>query len=443
MKDFSMSPCNPSRSNQLHRQRGAAALLAAVVILFLTTLAALYVSRTALIEQRMSANELRHKQAFEAAQAGMDRAYLFLSATPQGVDKDLNGDPDLAATTNGLLATLNNGSQYVVAFCEPVRVLAPTTKPQPPPDPNVCPNTPADQIQCPSEDPEVLRDPAELRVQNFSTPLVIACGWSDDLSARHTIMQGVGTNRPLATTPQIPLTAKGAMNVGGSANVVNYYNNLTVWSGGALTSIGNAGKTFVRNPSVPPPSPATAPPDPPGSCTTSSDYVCLTDKNSTGPDVIQSDPTLVNISAAQLFMNYFGRTLPQIIEDVSTRSILGSDKTALGSLAKAQGETIVISGNTTLPNVNGASAIGTRDRPVVLIIDGSLDLQGTPEVNGIVYVTGDVTGGGNLLVKGAMVVAGNVQPTGSVDIIFDPLATGNTENSGRAGLMPGTWRDWR
>jgi len=233
------------------------------------------------------------------------------------------------------------------------------------------------------------------------------------------------------------------MNVGGSANVVNYYNNLTVWSGGALSSIGNAGKTFVRNPSVPPPSSATPPPAPPNSCSTSANYVCLTDKNSTGPDVIPSDPTLANVNRIEFFQNYFGRTLQQVKDQVASRNFLSSNGTELTKLAKAQGETIVITGNTTLPNVSNANAIGTRDRPVVLIIDGNLELQGTPEVNGIVYVTGNVTGGGNLLVKGAMVVEGNIQPTGSVDIIFDPFATGNTTNSGRSGLIPGTWRDWR
>jgi PilX N-terminal len=413
----------PSFAGRLKHQTGMATLVSALVILLLTTLLALYVSRSVLIEQRMSANELRHKQAFEAAQAGLDRAFIFLASTPQGVDKDINGAVDAVTAANGLWVTQDNGSRYKVAFCNPT--------PEPAAGTNFCPDDPATAIACPTA----------LTVANFSTPLIVSCGWSDDLVGHSTLRQNVGTNSPLVNSPQNPLTAKGVMNVGGSANVVNYYNNLTVWSGGALSSIGNAGKTFVRNPSVAPPSALTPPPDPPNSCSTTVNYVCLTDKNSTGPDVIPSDPTLANITNDQLFLNFFGRTLAQVRDDVAARNLLATDN--LASLSKAQGETIIITGNTTLPNVKDENAIGTRDRPVVLIIDGNLELQGTPQVNGIVYVTGNVTGGGNLLVKGAMVVAGNIQPTGSVDIIFDPFATGNTVNSGRAGMTPGTWRDWR
>lgn len=366
----------------------------------------------------MSANDLRHKQAFEAAQAGLDRAYVYLTQPPQGAGNLTKPGAD------ELASVLGNGSQYRTKFCDPTTL---------PPSNDFCPSDPDTEINCPTD----------LTTPNFSTPLILSCGWSDDLIGRSAVQQFTGTNSPLANTPTNPLTAKGAMNVGGSANVVNYYNNLTVWSGGALSSIGNAGKTFVRNPSVPPPNSETPPPAPPNSCSTSANYVCLTDKNSTGPDVISSDPTLASVSGTDFFLNYFGRTLQQVKDQVASRNFLSSNGTALSNLAQAQGETIVITGNTTLPNVKDANAIGTRDRPVVLIIDGNLDLQGTPEVNGIVYVTGNVTGGGNLLVKGAMVVAGNIQPTGSVDIIFDPFTTGNTTNSGRSGLMPGTWRDWR
>jgi hypothetical protein len=227
------------------------------------------------------------------------------------------------------------------------------------------------------------------------------------------------------------------MQVQGSANVVNYFNNLTIWTGGALSTIGNAGKTFVRNPTVAPPSETTVPPGEPSSCSTSADYVCLTDKNTTGPDVIDRDPTLSNLTSAQMFLNYFGRSLATVKSDVATLQIAGG---SLGTLSGITGATIVVNGTTNIP---AGSTLGSRDRPVVLIIDGNLEFSGNPEVFGIVYVTGNVDGGGTPTIQGAMVVEGDIAPTGSVDIIYDPYITSGTKNSGRPGPVPGSWRDWR
>jgi hypothetical protein len=43
-----------------------------------------------------------------------------------------------------------------------------------------------------------------------------------------------------------------------------------------------------------------------------------------------------------------------------------------------------------------------------------------------------------------MVVEGDVAGTGSLDIIYDPLVSDNAANNvGRAGAIPGSWRDWK
>lgn len=397
-----------SHSRRPTTQRGMTTLLVSVVILVLTTILVIFVSRAALVEQRMSANDIRHKQAFEAAQAGMDQAMVFMRTAPQGIDKNNDNVADAGPT-----AVLTNGSSYFVSFCEPATAIP------------ACPDAPG-YVACTGPS-----------LANFNTPVVAACGWSDDAIARQQIRQGMGTVSAMSKSPTNPLTSGGGVNVTGSANVVNYFNNLTVWSGGALSSVGNAGKTFVRNPNVPPPPANTVPPAEPNSCSTSADYVCVTDKNTTGPDVIDSDPTLSSLSASQMFLNYFGRTLDEYKTQVASRVISAAN---VGTIAGVLGQAIVINGNTTFPN----STIGSRERPVVLIVDGNIEFQGTPTIFGTVYVTGNVTGGGNPKIQGSMVVKGNVAATGSVDIIYDPLVTTNAaNNTGLVGWIPGTWRDWR
>lgn len=393
---------NTGRRNQ----RGLATLFVSVILLFLATILALMVARATMMEQRMGANEVRYKQAFEAAQAGLDEAITQLFTLPVGVNKDLN-NPNVVfppAPTD----TFGNGAQFHVSFCEP------DSEP-------TCPDAPGAPL-C-----------TEVQQENFGTPLVASCGWSDDQIARKLVTQGVGTVTILGSAPTNPLIARGAVNAGGSANVVNYFNNLTIWTGGGFLSIGNAGKTFIRNPDAPPPPVGTVPPGEPNSCTTSVSYVCVTDKNTTGPDVISNDPTLFNLDQDQLFLNFFGRSF----DDFAATSTVVAAADA-GDLVGSLEQAFVITGDAVFPN----ATIGSRERPVAVVVDGNVSFQGTPTIHGIVYVRGDVAGGGNVKILGAAVVEGDVAPTGSVDIIYDPFTLGQLQNQGIPGFIPGSWRDW-
>lgn len=416
------------------KQRGLATLLTSVVLLFLASVFMIVVSRSILLEQRMGANEIRSKEALEAAQAGIDQALVYISnPNGRGADQNLDNVGDDVAAVQ-----LASGATYRYAFCVPHLLGQPAPNPQ-----YSCPAQVGARPVCDYIDAvaggATLPAPG-VAAAYMGTPLIVSCGWSDDGLGRRMIMQGIGTTAgALTTSPTNPLIAKGALNVGGSANVVNYFNNLTVWTGGALSSVGNSGKTFVRNPNVAPPAAGTAPPGEPANCGTTAEYVCLTDKTTTGPDVIDNDPTLANLSDTQMFRNIFGTTLVGYAADAQVSKTSAN----VGDLSGVLGQTIYVNGNggaVSLPN----GTIGSRDRPVQLVIDGDLDLKGSPEIFGIVYVTGKVTGGGNVTVNGVLTVQGAVQPTGSVDIIYDPYITnGATERIGRPGLIPGSWRDWR
>jgi hypothetical protein len=215
---------------------------------------------------------------------------------------------------------------------------------------------------------------------------------------------------------------------------------LTIWSGGSLSNIGNSGKTFVRNPNVPPPANSVPPPTPPSACGSSDDYVCLTDKNSTGPDVIDGDPTLSNLSDADLFKIYFGQ------DDVAAYSanVASMADVAPGNVGTLDGikqESFVVTGSIT--NTMNFT-IGSRDQPVVMIINGDWSGGGNTTIYGIVYVTGNIDLTGSKTVYGGMVVEGTVAGTGSLDIIYDPLVSDNTaKNIGKSGSIPGSWRDWK
>lgn len=416
-------------------QRGIGTLLVAVVLLLLVIVLLNTVSRTTLVEQRMSANQVRAKQAHEAAQAGIDNAMTYMLTGTGGFDKNGNSVADTADSPVPAFAnaTLTNGARYRVALCDPTdTAVAPS-----------CSDTPGTTPTC-----DHLNNETHANNTNESTflktPLIVACGWSDDGIARKMIRQYVGTVPALAMGPTNPITAKGGMNVTGSATVTNYYNNLTIWTGQALSNIGNSGKTYIRNPNLPPPlATATPPGQPPNStCGTSGNencYIKMTDKDTTGPDVIANDPTLSNLTNAQMFTNFTGApNVDAYKAHVASLVIPAAQANILDDAGVALGQAIVVEGDTTLPN----GTIGSRARPVVLIINGNWN-GGNVTVHGAVYVTGNVNVTGSPLVYGVVVVQGTVSGSGSLDVVFDPLTVQNAANTtGRPGLIPGSWRDW-
>lgn len=417
------------------QQRGLGTLLVAVVLLLLVIVLLNTVSRTTLLEQRMSANQVRAKQAHEAAQAGIDNAMTYLLMGTGSTDKNSNNVTDTADTPPPAFASvrLANGARYHVAFCDPTDTAIPPS----------CSDTPGTIPTCDHLNNETHTNNTSERTF-LNTPLIVACGWSDDGIAKKIIRQYVGTVPALAMGPTNPLTAKGGMNVTGSATITNYYNNLTIWTGRALSNIGNSGKTYIRNPNLPPPLATTAPPEPPPNSTCGAGgnencYIKMTDKDTTGPDVIASDPTLSNLTNAQMFTNFTGAPdLDAYKAHVASFTIPAVQANILDDNGGLQGQSVVIEGNTTLPN----GTIGSRARPVVLIINGDWN-GGNVTVHGVVYVTGNVNVTGNPTVYGVVVVQGSVSGSGSLDVVFDPLNVDNAANTtGRAGLVPGSWRDW-
>src|SRR5574337_592377 len=102
----------PLRASSVSFQRGAATLFMTLMLLLVAGLVLLYTSRGAIMEQRLSANEIRAKQAFAAASAGLDRALAAIQAGTGAV-------PTVNATTLSNSGGANTSSYYTVAFCQP------------------------------------------------------------------------------------------------------------------------------------------------------------------------------------------------------------------------------------------------------------------------------------------------------------------------------------
>jgi len=415
------------------RQHGSATLVVSLILLIASTMMVLYTARSSFVEQRVSANEIRAKQAFAAAQAGHDHALAYMN--DGGVRHGANPVPpavpnaDIIIPVNMTDGGNESGAIYRVAFCDPAETVVgacPVAIPTPANfSTQVCVNAGGAASLLPFYSREAR---------------VISCGWSDDGAARHLVTSIVKGSPVLGTPLTNPLTTKGSVGLNGNVSVSNFYNNLTVWAGGILNKTSATGTTFIRDPDIAipalpdmndPASWATYPEAPePGSCNNPGVYACSTSQAVRGPDVIENDTTLSNMTDNQLFEAVMGLPPADYETTVPTQ-------TNPASLDGLKGEVIWVDGGTALDG-----DIGTRLEPVVIVVDGDTSIGANTVIYGVVYIRNNVSVSGGPTIFGSVVVEGTVSGAGTMNIIYDPLAAMGANSVGRAGNLPGTWRDW-
>lgn len=427
------------------RSRGAATLLVTIMLLISATLIVFTASRTSITEQQISANEVRARTALEAAQVASDAATVYFagevttnSPGRTGVDHNNDDQPD----------TIPVGiASASAAFCDPDDTAA-----------LACPQTPGAPTGCQA-----------LTADNFVRPIVAACGWSDDSAARHLITFQLEGTPAMPNAPGNAVTFRGSVGASGSFTVVNFFSNFTYWTGGDL-EFGNAtAKSFIRKPGSTMATDSNNPRDKSiqlanalgcgplvqtgdeyyydnCSAPTNSDTTHLiqtTDKSNTtnviGADVLDKDYNLGALSQNDFFANFFGKSLTEYKNENANRVIDGTANDVSSQLTDAKSEVIWVDGTVTLP-----ARMGSIDNPVVLIVNGDLNISANTEFYGLIYVNGEISGNGNPSIFGSIIVWGeNNSLTGNAQVIYDEGVMNNIRRTiAGAKARPGTWRDW-
>lgn len=137
-------------------------------------------------------------------------------------------------------------------------------------------------------------------------------------------------------------------------------------------------------------------------------------------------------SSSDFFSSFFGAT-PGDVQSMTTAVESGGGFSASTSgLVWHQG------------NLNLASNLGTTTNPVLLVVNGNLTFNGSWDIVGFVYVTGNLTisrDGSSIL--GAVAVGGNATVRDDVDIEKNSDVLNQLKASASSfNKVPGTWRDW-
>jgi hypothetical protein len=389
----------------ISQQRGVLTLTISLAILVLSTLVTFSVTKAILMEQKISNNELRARQAFEAAEAGMLAAMNYIENDP-----DVNGDgvidPVFDTNADGL------GDTNITAIG-------------------------SGRVTIEAADISDDMDMTSVRIQ--------AHGESDDRSAIRTITQTMVTINPLPNAPQNPVVSRGSVIIGGSATVINQEGHSTIWSGSDI-DLGSNNATQTRVPKL---DAADYPicMDSPRTCTTAPS----SSRNIASVDIIESDSSLGSLSADAFFQNFFGMSAATYRASMVTIDTTPASFNSEADLASH--EVIWVQGNTNVQgttigcttNVTGSGVCPNNNiKPSIIIIDGDASFTGTPQIYGILYVTGSLTMSGNATVYGAVVAAGNATNNtgGSLTIVYDSTILAGTALAGNSTGSAGTWKDF-
>lgn len=414
-----------------HFQRGVATLLVSLVVLTTITFISLYTARTVLMEQKISTNEYRSRLAFEAAEAGIERAISFIT---DGRDPDDDNLLSCHAIHQGDCGAGRDTDEFLFD---------------------------SDSDGVPDTNTFNLLDSNNRVISSVTVSLVnadagdivateiIATGRSDDGAASRTVNEIVAMVHPLPNTPENPLTTQGTVVIGGSATVHNPEGNSTIWSGGDVDlGSNNSTSTKIANPA------SANYPDCLGDSVNSCDLVQASDRYIASLDIIEYDSSLSNLSEAEFFENFFGRT-PEVYRktivkteiDIAAGDDINQIHLATGDIIWVEGD-VTISGLTigctvAVTGSNECEDVGGTMDPSTLIINGDLTLSGGPQFYGLVYVAGNVNISGNATMHGAVVTQGAAtNTTGSLDIYYNSDLLEDIAEDGPPAGGGGGWRDF-
>lgn len=396
-----------NRSTLYKNNVGAATLVFSILVLLLVTFVTLYTSKSIITETRITNNISRAAMAFQAAEAGVAIA---MEALEEGRRTNRDGGMFGAETDS----TPTNSKQFSVG---------------------------ASQVTV-----------------SVTSSQIISVGVSDDGTASKTITVEITQNDAIANIPENPWITRGSSSFTGSSTVYNQEGASTVWTGGAV-NVSGSNDTYIANPQD------TSYPE----CmeTSFSCEVALASYDGSGLDVIANDATLASLTQEEFFMNFFGYsssdykkylvdrtvdidagdTLPVGLSDeivwidgditINSSGVYGCDYSASGSSHPNGQLSVNTSGETICQTSNG------EIKPITLIVNGDLQLGGSPKIYGVVFVLGDVSGSGTIDIVGAMMVDGQVNfAGGDLSVWYNSDVIEATTDTPTPFAISGGWRDF-
>ena len=416
-------------------QRGAATLVVTLVLLFVMLLTVVYVNRSLLSEQRSAAHQARSTQAFEAAEAGLEWAQAQLNSRGR-IGADCQPSSDAAATPFRERLLSHDPANATFAPAIWMQGTLPVARQA------ACMRGSAGwSCSCPLSGAPALAAPIGsasapaflIEFQATGQPglvrlLSTGCnrlggdclpGSTASAEATAHVEVALGLLPGLKTSPAAALTAKGSIGAGVAA--IGAHHGDAATGGIALHAGGAIDATAAR---------------------VSGPAGSVADEA-----IVANDTALAGLDASAFFVSYFGMR-PADWRQQAIVSTLRCEGPCADALRNAIEPGIVnplvfVEGDLQL---DGPLVLGTLQRPIAIVVDGSAQLRGAVTIHGVLYsrtLRWDATTGTSALVRGAALSEGSYSGNGAPDFVYDAavlaLLKGNTGSFARVN---GSWRDF-
>ena len=390
-------------STSTKNNQGFVTLTISLILLIAVTLISMFSVKSISLENKIANNSYRSDIALQAAEASVASAFNYLS-----VDPDVDGDNAIDSVFDTDGDGIGDNNEMDISSARAVITVD------------------------------------DMSGGEMTLMQIRSIGFSDDNSARRVISLVVANVDPLPNTPNNPMTTRGAVVINGSATVHNPEGHSTIWSGNDI-DMGSNNSTATN---VADPGDAGYPGcmDTPMTC----DTVSSSNRLTAGLDIIEHDSSLGALTPAEMFINFFGMD-PVTYRD-SMISIDSTPGTINDDAHLANYEVIWVEGDATINNItmgctsaqNGANVCPVAEtKPSVLIINGDLELSGTVQLYGIVFVMGNLDASANATIHGAIISAGNLSNSGggSLDVWYNSDILAGLDRAGPLTGVAGSWRD--
>lgn len=416
---------NPIKTQTQH---GMATLVVVIVVLVITTLMVFFATKVGIFDQRMAGNEVRYKEAFATAEAGVDMAVQRF-------------EDQFATNFSGTASWATIIASSAIAA-----------------------GTETDGTAAEAGEPSfgVTITNAGGTVYQFSST-----GRSADGTGAATVSREVTMKSILGgSAPDVPIIVDGSVGTGGDFNIVANPNGggngvpVSIWSGGPSPAgdVSMAGSSATcniqyfdgNNPQCSNPSGNTE-------LISDGDGSSLTAYTNTFPDVLPNDPNFPD----DLFQFLFGvvRADWQTVYDMAdSKHQVAADCSGLSATSGQKFRLWWITGDC---NMGANQVIGSQAEPVILVIDDhQLDMGGGgARINGIVFIfdnpsnvaTPSTDFHGSPAIYGALVSdVGGAAMNGSYSVVYDPTLLSNLTPGGAVddganysiAYIPGSWLDF-